>query len=127
QGSTTEKTLNSRMRRAMSWVYCDPKSRITIVEVCTEAIVNAGLLHQRANGDDEDQDAGPDVDHLRQVDEIAAVGHASGDQQAGHEFSEGHGAKPLPCRLARQRVRRGVPNWGPYGGWTARRVRFPCR
>src|SRR5665213_886586 len=41
QGSTTEKTLNSRMRRAMSWVYCDPKSRITIVEVSTEAIVNA--------------------------------------------------------------------------------------
>src|SRR5438874_11532742 len=33
QGSTTEKTLNSRMRRAMSWVYCDPKSRMTMVEV----------------------------------------------------------------------------------------------
>ena len=40
QGSTTEKTLNSRMRRAMSWVYCDPKSRMTIVEVSTEPIVN---------------------------------------------------------------------------------------
>ena len=33
QGSTTEKTWNSRMRRAMSCVYCEPKSRITIVEV----------------------------------------------------------------------------------------------
>jgi hypothetical protein len=33
QGSTTEKTLNSRMRRAMSCVYCEPKSRMTMVEV----------------------------------------------------------------------------------------------
>ncbi len=33
QGSTTEKTLNSRMRRAMSCVYCEPKSRMTMVEL----------------------------------------------------------------------------------------------
>src|SRR5437879_10734564 len=30
QGSTTEKTFCSRMRRAMSWVYCAPKSRMTM-------------------------------------------------------------------------------------------------
>src|SRR5271156_691330 len=30
QGSTTEKTFCSRMRRAMSCVYCAPKSRMTI-------------------------------------------------------------------------------------------------
>src|SRR5580692_13028582 len=30
QGSTTEKTLCSRMRRAMSCVYCAPKSRMTM-------------------------------------------------------------------------------------------------
>src|SRR5580698_5257613 len=30
QGNTTEKTFCSRMRRAMSWVYCAPKSRITM-------------------------------------------------------------------------------------------------
>src|ERR1700749_3891717 len=30
QGSTTEKTFSSRMRRAMSCVYCEPKSRMTI-------------------------------------------------------------------------------------------------
>ncbi len=34
-GSTTENTLNSRMRRAISCVYCEPKSRMTIVEVST--------------------------------------------------------------------------------------------
>src|SRR5690242_1408218 len=28
-GSTEEKTCCSRMRRAMSWVYCPPKSRTT--------------------------------------------------------------------------------------------------
>jgi len=37
-GKTTEKTLNSRILRAMSWVYCDPKSRITIVEVSTSIV-----------------------------------------------------------------------------------------
>ena len=37
-GSTTENTLNSRMRRAISWVYCEPKSRITIVEVSTSTV-----------------------------------------------------------------------------------------
>jgi hypothetical protein len=26
----TEYTLHSRMRRAMTWVYCDPKSKMTI-------------------------------------------------------------------------------------------------
>src|ERR1700722_8293979 len=31
QGSTTEKTFCSRMRRAISCVYCAPKSRMTIV------------------------------------------------------------------------------------------------
>src|ERR1700733_8124238 len=31
QGSTTEKTFCSRMRRAMSCVYCAPKSRMTMV------------------------------------------------------------------------------------------------
>ena len=35
QGRTTEKTLCSRMRRAMSWVYWLPKSRMTIEEVST--------------------------------------------------------------------------------------------
>src|ERR1700722_1644919 len=30
QGSTTEKTFCSRMRRAMSCVYCAPKSRMTM-------------------------------------------------------------------------------------------------
>src|SRR5260370_42672472 len=30
QGTTTEKTFCSRIRRAMSWVYCAPKSRITM-------------------------------------------------------------------------------------------------
>src|SRR5258708_38437390 len=30
QGRTTEKTFSSRMRRAMSCVYCEPKSRMTI-------------------------------------------------------------------------------------------------
>src|SRR5271168_4954562 len=30
QGSTTEKTFCSRMRRAMSCIYCAPKSRMTI-------------------------------------------------------------------------------------------------
>src|SRR5580700_11287497 len=30
QGRTTEKTFCSRMRRAMSCVYCAPKSRMTI-------------------------------------------------------------------------------------------------
>src|ERR1700722_18082947 len=30
QGNTTEKTFCSRMRRAMSCVYCAPKSRITM-------------------------------------------------------------------------------------------------
>src|SRR5208283_1515977 len=35
QGSTTEKTFCSRMRRAMSCVYCDPKSRMTTVWVST--------------------------------------------------------------------------------------------
>src|SRR5580700_11928135 len=30
QGSTMEKTFCSRMRRAMSCVYCAPKSRMTI-------------------------------------------------------------------------------------------------
>src|SRR5664280_1930342 len=40
QGRTTEKTLNSRMRRAISWVYCEPKSRMTMVEVSTVSIVN---------------------------------------------------------------------------------------
>src|SRR5580698_8168712 len=40
QGSTTENTLNSRILRAISWVYCDPKSRMTIVEVSTKPIVN---------------------------------------------------------------------------------------
>ena len=31
QGSTTEKTFCSRMRRAMSCVYCAPKSRMTML------------------------------------------------------------------------------------------------
>jgi hypothetical protein len=35
QGSTTEKTFCSRIRRAISCVYCEPKSRITIVWVST--------------------------------------------------------------------------------------------
>src|ERR1039458_10784173 len=35
QGSTTEKTFCSRMRRAISCVYCEPKSRMTIVWVAT--------------------------------------------------------------------------------------------
>jgi hypothetical protein len=26
----TEYTLHSRMRRAITWVYCDPKSKMTI-------------------------------------------------------------------------------------------------
>jgi len=30
QGRTAEKTFCSRMRRAMSWVYCEPKSRMTM-------------------------------------------------------------------------------------------------
>src|SRR5438270_12968937 len=30
QGSTTEKTRCSRIRRAMSCVYCEPKSRMTM-------------------------------------------------------------------------------------------------
>src|SRR5258708_3765589 len=30
QGSTAEKTFNSRIRRAISCVYCEPKSRMTI-------------------------------------------------------------------------------------------------
>src|SRR6185437_16015677 len=33
QGSTTENTFCSRMRRAISCVYCEPKSRMTIEEV----------------------------------------------------------------------------------------------
>src|SRR5437870_3803770 len=28
KGSTSQKTDSSRIRRAMSWVYCDPKSRM---------------------------------------------------------------------------------------------------
>src|ERR1017187_6802655 len=35
QGSTTEKTFSSRIRRAISCVYCEPKSRMTIVWVST--------------------------------------------------------------------------------------------
>src|SRR5580698_1137133 len=31
-GSTTEKTSSSRILRAMSCVYCDPKSRMTMVD-----------------------------------------------------------------------------------------------
>jgi hypothetical protein len=38
------------MRRAISWVYCDPKSRITIVEVSTLPIVNGESL-QTSVGD----------------------------------------------------------------------------
>ena len=34
-GRAAQKTFCSRMRRAMSWVYCDPKSRMTIVWVST--------------------------------------------------------------------------------------------
>src|SRR5215469_6970406 len=30
QGRTTEKTFSSRIRRAISWVYCEPKSRMTM-------------------------------------------------------------------------------------------------
>ena len=45
QGRTTENTFCSRMRRAMSCVYCDPKSRMTIVWVSTLQFVSpaAGL------------------------------------------------------------------------------------
>ena len=45
QGSTTENTFCSRMRRAISCVYCDPKSRMTIVWVSTFQCVSpaAGL------------------------------------------------------------------------------------
>src|ERR1022692_844150 len=32
----TEYTLHSRMRRAMTWVYCDPKSRMTICSIMTQ-------------------------------------------------------------------------------------------
>ena len=31
QGSTTQNTFCSRMRRAISCVYCEPKSRMTMV------------------------------------------------------------------------------------------------
>src|SRR5579884_2405518 len=46
QGSTAEKTFCSRMRRAMSCVYCDPKSRITIdcVADCAGERVAAGVV-----------------------------------------------------------------------------------
>jgi hypothetical protein len=39
-GSTTENTLNSRIRRAINCVYCDPKSRITIVDETDERVAD---------------------------------------------------------------------------------------
>src|SRR5579859_4116703 len=89
QGRTTEKTLNSRMRRAMSWVYCDPKSRMTIVEVSTNPIVNVGsnsgpdtlvgILVARAlnAGDDADaekDDGGGNDVGLRDVNQMGEIG-----------------------------------------------------
>jgi hypothetical protein len=32
-GTMVEYTLHSRMRRAITWVYCDPKSKMTICSV----------------------------------------------------------------------------------------------
>src|ERR1019366_2241828 len=40
------------MRRAINWVYCDPKSRMTIVEVSTESIVNGALRRTRSGPPD---------------------------------------------------------------------------
>src|SRR5271157_1089604 len=44
QGSTTEKTFCSRMRRAMSCVYCAPKSRMTIVSSGRDALAGEDSL-----------------------------------------------------------------------------------
>src|SRR5690348_14925949 len=44
QGSTTEKTFCSRMRRAISCVYCEPKSRMTIEEVSIGNQLQSGLI-----------------------------------------------------------------------------------
>jgi len=49
QGSTTEKTFCSRIRRAISCVYCEPKSRMTIVWVATIFSV-AGRILRFASG-----------------------------------------------------------------------------
>ena len=46
QGRTTEKTFCSRMRRAMSWVYWLPKSRMTIEEVSTLYFFRVSLSEQ---------------------------------------------------------------------------------
>src|SRR5690242_14322147 len=56
QGSTTENTFCSRMRRAISCVYCEPKSRMTIEEVSIgqgngeRAKGKEGLFSHRGDG-----------------------------------------------------------------------------
>jgi hypothetical protein len=46
-GTISEKTRHSRTRRAITWVYCDPKSRMTIFEEALGALTaleGAGFL-----------------------------------------------------------------------------------
>src|SRR5271166_2148351 len=43
QGSTTEKTFCSRMRRAISCVYCAPKSRITMDSLSNDWLTLDGV------------------------------------------------------------------------------------
>src|SRR5436190_17169041 len=49
----SEKTWHSRIRRAMTWVYCEPKSRMTMREAAGAAmlVADAGILaNQRIFG-----------------------------------------------------------------------------
>src|ERR1035437_3491321 len=47
----TEYTLHSRMRRAITWVYCEPKSRMTICSVIFQrhplCLPNGALARQK--------------------------------------------------------------------------------